>query len=312
MKPKGDEPLYARLAEDVRLRIEKGELKYGERMPTVREMCLQTGLSGGTVRQAYALLNRDGLLEVTQGRGTFVARPRGVEKSRKQLALEAIDETLARLGELGFSNAEARMFITLRLAERDADMANKPIALVAESPEGMRAAFPQICGIKNVEPTAFVIDEIRSSATEALGGFQLVIAHGSICNELAALLGKRSNVIVPYDCALKDRCLRGLYAKSQPGKTALYAQSDAFLAQMHAFSRSSDVCEFKAGACDLSEALLTYSRLICAPDRAAFASDVDLAAIRDFEIGGGEIIEFATQIDSGSMLNISLRAALLK
>ncbi len=309
MKRESGEPLYSRLAETIKSRVGKGELKYGERMPTVREMCLQTGLSGGTVRQAYALLKRDGLLEVTQGRGTFVARPRGSEKSRKQRALETIDEALLKLGELGFSNAEARMFISLRLAERDADRSNRPIALVAESPEGMRAAFPQICCLKNVEPTAFVMDEIRLSAIEALGGFQLVIAHGSIYNELAALLGKRAGVITPYSCAPTDACLRKLYALPKIGLTALFAQSDVFLKQMREYSRSADADGFRAGTRDLPEALLKYSRLICAPDRSAFAGERDLTAIRDFEAGGGEVIELQIEIDSGSMLNINMRVA---
>lgn len=64
---------YVQLASVLRHRIAHGELAPGERLPTVAELADSHGLARITVRQAYGLLAREGLVTSTRGRGTFVA-----------------------------------------------------------------------------------------------------------------------------------------------------------------------------------------------------------------------------------------------
>ncbi|MDH7475766.1 MAG: GntR family transcriptional regulator [Anaerolineae bacterium] len=75
-------PLYYQLMEGLRRRIEEGEWKPGDLIPSERELSETYGISRMTVRQALAELVNDGLLRRDQGRGTFVAKP----KIRKQLS----------------------------------------------------------------------------------------------------------------------------------------------------------------------------------------------------------------------------------
>jgi GntR family transcriptional regulator len=75
-------PLYYQLMQGLRARIERGEWRPGDLIPSERELCETYGISRMTVRQALAELVNDGLLRREQGRGTFVARP----KIRKQLS----------------------------------------------------------------------------------------------------------------------------------------------------------------------------------------------------------------------------------
>lgn len=66
-------PKYQQIADDLRLKIEKGELQPGDRLPPEPELCTTYGASRNTVRLAIsALLNR-GLVVPRQGLGTFVA-----------------------------------------------------------------------------------------------------------------------------------------------------------------------------------------------------------------------------------------------
>jgi len=69
-------PLYIQLKEHILARVERGELKPGQRLPSERELCDQFAVSRITVRQALAELMRDGLLQSVPGKGTFVARKR--------------------------------------------------------------------------------------------------------------------------------------------------------------------------------------------------------------------------------------------
>ncbi len=69
------EPTYRAIADDLQRKIEAGELKPGEQLPT--EVVLREeygGVSRSTVRDALKLLTAHGLVETRHGRGTFVVR----------------------------------------------------------------------------------------------------------------------------------------------------------------------------------------------------------------------------------------------
>lgn len=65
-------PLYLQIATHLRREIANGELKPGERLPAIAEMAELRGVSIITIRQAIEVLEREGLLQRFQGRGTFV------------------------------------------------------------------------------------------------------------------------------------------------------------------------------------------------------------------------------------------------
>lgn len=67
------EPLYRQLATNVQQRIRSGALPPRTRLPTVRHLAQQLGVTRLTVHSAYAELQAGGWIEATVGRGTFVA-----------------------------------------------------------------------------------------------------------------------------------------------------------------------------------------------------------------------------------------------
>jgi DNA-binding transcriptional MocR family regulator len=67
------EPLYRQLAASVQQRIRSGALPPRTRLPTVRQLAQQLGVTRLTVHSAYAKLQAEGWIEATVGRGTFVA-----------------------------------------------------------------------------------------------------------------------------------------------------------------------------------------------------------------------------------------------
>jgi GntR family transcriptional regulator len=70
----GDSPLprYAQLAELFRARITRGVWPAGKQVPTIERLMAEFGVARVTVRQAFNLLARDGLVSAQRGRGTFV------------------------------------------------------------------------------------------------------------------------------------------------------------------------------------------------------------------------------------------------
>lgn len=79
MEPQGDltrpEGLYQQVAHRLRAAIGDGRWKPGDQLPSEAWLCEQFNVSRHTVRGAVALLKSEGLIEVVQGRGSFVRNP---------------------------------------------------------------------------------------------------------------------------------------------------------------------------------------------------------------------------------------------
>jgi GntR family transcriptional regulator, transcriptional repressor for pyruvate dehydrogenase complex len=65
--------IYETVLEHVKAQLLAGRLRPGDRLPTVTALAGTMGVSAAAVREAYRVLESMGLLDVTQGRGTFVA-----------------------------------------------------------------------------------------------------------------------------------------------------------------------------------------------------------------------------------------------
>jgi len=79
INPRSPIPLYYQLQELIKSKIESGEYKPGELIPTEKELQKHYGVSRITVRNAISGLVFEDLLMKKQGYGTVVAKPRMVE-----------------------------------------------------------------------------------------------------------------------------------------------------------------------------------------------------------------------------------------
>ncbi len=66
-------PIYAQLSKQIRLLIRRGALSPGDSMPTVRSLAVELGINANTVARVYRDLQRESLLRLERGVGTFVA-----------------------------------------------------------------------------------------------------------------------------------------------------------------------------------------------------------------------------------------------
>lgn len=89
-------PLYRQVGEQIRALIEHGSLQPGARLPTVRQLALDHGLTRLTVQNAYAELQEQGWVESTVGRGSFVAQRPQIEHTVGRAPLE-LTSSLAEL-----------------------------------------------------------------------------------------------------------------------------------------------------------------------------------------------------------------------
>ena len=68
-----DLPIYEQISSQIKALIMNGTLKEGELLPSIRVIAKELKVSVITTKRAYADLERDGFIEVVQGRGSFVS-----------------------------------------------------------------------------------------------------------------------------------------------------------------------------------------------------------------------------------------------
>jgi Transcriptional regulators len=77
--------------------VSKG-LKPGDQMLPEAEVAARFGVARGTVREAFKLLEQDGLIDVKHGRGRFVSAISGLLVERPVTEFESVTEMLTGLG----------------------------------------------------------------------------------------------------------------------------------------------------------------------------------------------------------------------
>ena len=105
LDPRSRVPLHVQFANVISTKIETGDWKPGDRIPSERILMQQANISRATVRQGLDALAHNGVIERLHGRGTFVKRSKyeqalhGVYSFFEQLSTEGIhldDEVIER------------------------------------------------------------------------------------------------------------------------------------------------------------------------------------------------------------------------
>jgi GntR family transcriptional regulator len=74
-------PLYEQAADYVADRIERGDLRPGQKLPAERDLADEWGIAYQTVRRAMRELRERGLVVSRVGKGTFVAAHQPLRRS---------------------------------------------------------------------------------------------------------------------------------------------------------------------------------------------------------------------------------------
>jgi GntR family transcriptional regulator len=73
VNPNSKETIYEQIAFQIKLAITNGELKIGDSIPSVRSLSKSLSVSTLSVQRAYTELQKDGIIESTEGKGNYVS-----------------------------------------------------------------------------------------------------------------------------------------------------------------------------------------------------------------------------------------------
>lgn len=68
-----NKPIYEQITDQVKAMVMRGELQHGEAIPSMRALAKTLHVSVITVQKAYEQLQREGFIETTVGRGSFIS-----------------------------------------------------------------------------------------------------------------------------------------------------------------------------------------------------------------------------------------------
>ncbi|MFR6311891.1 GntR family transcriptional regulator [Anaerofustis stercorihominis] len=73
LKNGSDKPIYEQITSQIKSMIIKGELREGDALPSMRKLAKELHISVITSQRVYEDLQRDGFIESSVGKGTFVS-----------------------------------------------------------------------------------------------------------------------------------------------------------------------------------------------------------------------------------------------
>ena len=108
--PRSPVPLYAQIADAIRVAVVAGDLSVDDGLPSVRALAAQLRVNPATVVQAYRALESEGLVEMRQGAGTFIREVPSERRGRERHAeaRRLVRDLLAEAGRRGLTVAEVR------------------------------------------------------------------------------------------------------------------------------------------------------------------------------------------------------------
>ncbi len=117
--PRSPTPLYAQIADRIRLAVAAGELVKGESLPSVRALATQLRVNPATIVQAYRDLERDRIVDMRQGSGTFVADvPTETRAKEKSVAAQRfVRQMLTEAARQGLSPSDLRTALEREIPE---------------------------------------------------------------------------------------------------------------------------------------------------------------------------------------------------
>ncbi|MGO4900194.1 GntR family transcriptional regulator [Bacillus sp. GM2] len=100
-------PIYRQIAEQLFKKMIRGEIKPGEKLPSVRELAVQTQVNPNTIQRTYNEMERMGVVETRRGQGTFVVEHTEViDDLKREMRSEVIGQFVQSMEELGLSKQD--------------------------------------------------------------------------------------------------------------------------------------------------------------------------------------------------------------
>ena len=120
LNPSSGVPIYIQLMEQVKHAVETGALAPGEQLPGIRKVAEDLVINPNTVAKVYHELEHEGVIELRQGMGAFIAGSAGrraldVRAEKMTSAVPLIRNLVLKLDAMNLTEEEMRRLFEAEL-----------------------------------------------------------------------------------------------------------------------------------------------------------------------------------------------------
>lgn len=91
-----DQPIYEQIRRGIIKSLSQNDLKYGEALPSVRQLASDIGVNLHTVNKAYKMLEEDGIIVMDRRFGSkIIDKTKDISESQKRKVKEELDFIIA-------------------------------------------------------------------------------------------------------------------------------------------------------------------------------------------------------------------------
>lgn len=302
-------PIYKQIGDCINQAVSKGELPAGYKLPTVRELAEEINISTGTVKHAYEYLEQLGVIEMIQGKGSFVLGTDEDSFSRKDKAMTALDELFAKLEKLGFTPREMEIYIDLKLKGLEEKYDIVKIAAIDCNPESLQIIERQISQIGYTETAVFSLNHLPEIADKLNSDYDLVLTTSTHFGEVEPYIKNHQNLgtmaLMP-----STRTVIKLAKIPELWNVGIVCASDTFARVVRENCMVIGDWAERMGTLLFGDhhKLKTFLRnkdaIILPEGYDAFASREERELIRTFENRGKTVVLYDYKIDKGSYMYI--------
>lgn len=302
-------PIYKQIGDCINQAVSKGELPAGYKLPTVRELAEEINISTGTVKHAYEYLEQLGVIEMIQGKGSFVLGTDEDSFSRKDKAMTALDELFAKLEKLGFTPREMEIYIDLKLKGLEEKYDIVKIAAIDCNPESLQIIERQISQIGYTETAVFSLNHLPEIADKLNSDYDLVLTTSTHFGEVEPYIKNHQNLgtmaLMP-----STRTVIKLAKIPELWNVGIVCASDTFARVVRENCMVIGDWAERMGTLLFGDhhKLKTFLRnkdaVILPEGYDAFASREERELIRNFENRGKTVVLYDYKIDKGSYMYI--------
>lgn len=300
-------PAYKQIAMQLCRMMVNGELKAGDKLPTERALSIETGISRGTIKAAYALLLELGKIETIQGSGSFVTDKSGEEGIK--LVVEGINTLLDKIQDVEISLSDVERLFKQEIQKRKGKNVKLKVAWVDCCIESLTTASEQIAQMSKVDNTSYLLDQVLAHPEQITQGYDLIVTTAKHYEQLIKVIPEQIDKLQKVTLSLKLLSIIEIAKIPKDKGTMSLCISEVFknimkeqllefdnLNEIKMFTNQDPVEEIKR-ALDESEYLLLPPEYDICEHREV------IQLLQLFESRGGKIVTFEYQLDRGSMIH---------
>ena len=111
-------PIYRQIILQFSQAFVRGDIKPGERIPSIREISALLTVNSNTMQRVYQEMEREGLINSKRGTGYFVTEElKMIEKMRRELAVSSLNRFVEEMRALGYADGETKKSLELFMKE---------------------------------------------------------------------------------------------------------------------------------------------------------------------------------------------------